>query len=85
VYPSVFDGTQLHHHHNEEGSGTVLTQNLPKACVCKVNLISCYVPIFQSLASTVAEINRRVPNFFLDALLAQLPSANFGPKRCFFW
>ena len=38
----------------------------------KVNLNSCCVPIFQSLASTVAEINRR-SQFFSDASLAQAP------------
>ena len=36
------------------------------------NLNSCCVPIFQSLASTVAEINRG-SQFFSDAPLAQPP------------
>jgi len=37
----------------------------------KVNLNSCCVPIFQSLASTVAEINRGSQIFFSEANLAQ--------------
>ena len=37
-----------------------------------VNLNSCCVPIFQSLASTVAEINRG-SHIFSDAPLAQTP------------
>ena len=37
---------------------------------------------FQSLASTVSEINRG-SHIFSDAPLAQA-YANFGPKRCFF-
>jgi len=48
----------------------------------KVNMNSCCVPIFQSLASTVAEINRG-SQIFSDAPLTQAP-ANFGPKRRFF-
>ena len=48
----------------------------------KVNLNSCCIPIFQSLASTVAEIHRG-SQIFLCASLAQTP-ANFGPKRRFF-
>ena len=48
----------------------------------KVNLNSCCIPIFQSLASMVAQINRGF-QIFLDALLAQAP-ANLGPK-CFFF
>jgi len=68
-----------------EGSGTLLIQTLPsfvlKLVYGKVNLNSCCVPIFQSLASTVLEINRGF-HFFSDAPLAQA-SANFGPKRCF--
>ena len=48
----------------------------------EVNLNSCCVPIFQSLASTVAKIGKGSQLFF-DAPLAQTP-ANFGPKRCFF-
>ena len=64
----------MHHHHNGEGSGTLLTQTLPslvlKLVFGKVNLNSCCVPIFQSLALTVAEINRG-SQFFPDAPLAQ--------------
>jgi len=89
VYPSVFDGaqnTQLHHHHNGEGSGTLLIKTLPslvlKLVFGNVNLKSCCVEIFQSLASTVSEINRG-SQIFSDAPLAQA-SANFSPKRCFF-
>ena len=65
--------------------GILLTQTLPslvlKLVLGKVNLNSCCVPIFQSLASTIAEINRG-SQIFSDAPLAQAP-ANFGPKRCF--
>jgi len=47
----------LHHHHNGEGSGTLLIQTRPnlilKLVFGKVNE-TCCVPIFQS----VAEINR---------------------------
>jgi len=75
----------LHHRHNGEGSGTLIIQTLPslvlKLVFGKVNLNSCCVPIFQSLASMVAEI-RRGSQIFLDAPLAQIP-ANFGLKRCF--
>ena len=42
---------------------------------------SCCVPIFQSLASTVAKIGRG-SQLFLDAPLAQTPD-NFGPRRRF--
>jgi len=66
----------LHDHHNEEGSGTLLTQTLPslvlKLVFGKVNLNSCCVAIFQSLASTVAKINRG-SQIFSDASLAQAP------------
>ena len=76
----------MHHHHNGEGSGTLLIQTLPslvlKLVFGKVNMNSCCVPIFQSLASTVAEINRG-SQIFSDAPLTQAP-ANFGPKRRFF-
>jgi len=59
----AYSYTQLYHHYNGEGSGTVLTQTLPKACVWqgKPELMLCTI-FFQSLASTVAEINR-VPIF----------------------
>jgi len=66
----------LHHHQNGEGSGTLLIQTLPgsvlKLVFGKVNLNSCCIPIFQSLASTVAEINRG-SQIFSDAPLAQTP------------
>jgi len=66
----------LHHHHNGEGRGSRLIQTLRslvlKLVFGKVNLNSCCVPIFQSLASTVAEINRR-SQIFSDASLAQAP------------
>ena len=75
----------MHHHHNGEGSGTLLTQTLPslvlKLVIGNVNLNSCCVPIFQSLASTVAEINRG-SQISSDVPLAQTP-ANFGLKRRF--
>jgi len=48
----------------------------------KVNLNSCCVPIFQSLALTVAEINRGSQIFF-GCSPGPTPPANFGPKRCF--
>ena len=78
------------HHHNGEGSGSLLIQTLPslvlKLVFGKVNLNSCCVgltcvPIFQSLASMVSEINRG-SQIFSNVPLAQA-SANFGPKRCF--
>ena len=75
----------MYHHHNGEGSGTLLIQTVPslvlKLVFGNVNLKSCCVPIIQSLASTVAEINRG-SQFFSDAPLAQAP-ADFGPKRRF--
>ena len=75
----------MHNHHNGEGSGTLLIQTVPslvlKLVFGKVNLNSCCVPIFQSQASAVSEINRG-SQIFSDAPLAQAP-ANFGPKRCF--
>ena len=75
----------MHHHHNGEGSGNLLIQTLPslvlKLVFGKVNLNSCCVPIFQSLSSTVSEINRG-SQFFSDAPLAKV-SANVGLKRCF--
>ena len=69
-----------------EGSGTLLIQTLPslvlKLVFGKVNLNSCCVPIFQSLASTITEINRG-SHIFSVAPLAHTP-ANFCPKRRFF-
>jgi len=63
--------TQLHHHHNGEGVVLCLTQTLYlKLVFGKVNLNSCCVLIFQSLASTVAETNRGSQIFFSDAPLA---------------
>ena len=69
----------MHHHHNGEGSGTLLIQTRPNLVLKLVfGKVNCCVPIFQS----VAEINRG-SKIFLDASLAQAP-ASFGPKRCFF-
>ena len=76
---------QFHYHHNGEGSGTLLSPTIPslvlKLVFGKVNLNSCCVPIFQSQASTVVEINSG-SLIFSDAPLAQ-SAANFGLKRCF--
>ena len=59
------------------GRGTLLIQTLPslvlKLVFGKVHLNSCCVPIFQSLASTVPEINRG-SQFFSDAFLAHAPT-----------
>ena len=51
--------------HDWEGSGTLLTQTLPKACVWQGEPDSCCVPIFQSLASTVAKIGRGSQLFWM--------------------
>jgi len=48
----------------------------------KINLNSCCVPIFQSLALTVAEINRGSRIFF-RMLPWPSPPPNFGPKHLF--
>jgi len=57
VYPSVFDGTentQLHYHHNGEGSGTLLIQILPslvlklvfgKVSIGKSPVVSGFTPV----------------------------------------
>ena len=63
-------------------SDPILVLKLVFSKLGKPELILCTVPIFQCLASTVAEISIGVPNF-LEALLVQTP-ANFNPKS-FFW
>ena len=66
----------MHRHYSGDGSGTLLIQTLPsfvlKLVFGKVNLNACCVPIFQSLASTVADISRGA-KYFLDAPLAPTP------------